>query len=470
MTFSRCMVFSYVVVCFSAPLILAAPSWAGCVGASPSWHSTADFESVSHCVSQAAPGDTITVAGDATWAATLTLTRGITLVGSGNPTITGRRTLIYWTPDDNARAAHDTLRIEGFTFDGDNATFVEMGYTGILRVATAANGHVTLAIRNNTFRNVTGSSRGLYLQGKIYGVISSNVFDRIPIVLGVYGNDYESWRTQQQAYGVAETLYFEDNTIKFTYDLPSSGYAGWMQSGQGGREVVRYNTWDYSNVAKADEFWDLHGLQGAQSISPPAGCQNYSTMMGEFYGNKIVNQVGAYRWMAHRGGWMLMFYNSLSGTTSPYNGVTQYFCNTCQSPGSFNQKATNTYVFRNLANGLERPLTVYSPGDAPYGCASDPIVENADFFNFNSSFDGTTGVGCGELAARPATCTVGSAYWATSQSCSDLGDMVGAKPRQPISGTLYKCTGTNSWSPYYTPYQYPHPLAGPAAPRSVLIK
>jgi len=36
--------------------------------------------------------------------------------------------------------------------------------------------------------------------------------------------------------------------------------------------------------------------------------------------------------------------------------------------------------------------------------------------------------------------------------------MVGKNPTTPISGTLYKCTATNTWTAYYTPYAYPHPL------------
>jgi len=31
---------------------------------------------------------------------------------------------------------------------------------------------------------------------------------------------------------------------------------------------------------------------------------------------------------------------------------------------------------------------------------------------------------------------------------------------EQIAGTLYKCTSTNKWEPYYTPYTYPHPLRG----------
>ena len=84
----------------------------------------------------------------------------------------------------------------------------------------------------------------------------------------------------------------------------------------------------------------------------------------------------------------------------------------------------------------------------------------------SGTFDGTGaaesggGVGCGTLANRPETCTTGVGYWATNQKCDDLTGMVGVNPSIPISGTLYKCTSTNTWEPYYTPYTYPHPLRG----------
>lgn len=79
---------------------------------------------------------------------------------------------------------------------------------------------------------------------------------------------------------------------------------------------------------------------------------------------------------------------------------------------------------------------------------------------FNGTGDASAGggVGCGTLAARPTTCTTGVGYWATNQDCSNISDYVGANPTTPISGTLYKCTATNIWEPYYTPYTYPHPL------------
>lgn len=96
-----------------------------------------------------------------------------------------------------------------------------------------------------------------------------------------------------------------------------------------------------------------------------------------------------------------------------------------------------------------------APGSGNAGCVannynSDVLVRNQDYYvwcNASSptgcaSFTGTAGVGSGLLSARPSTCTPLVGYWATDTS------------------TLYQCSSTNSWTTYYTPYTYPHPLQG----------
>ena len=99
------------------------------------------------------------------------------------------------------------------------------------------------------------------------------------------------------------------------------------------------------------------------------------------------------------------------------------------------------------------------------------IVENREFYNQHSPFSGVVGIGVGPLASRPTTCTTGVGYWATDQGSWNTlrgGD-----------GVFYKCTATNTWSHYYTPYVSPHPLQRgrtssdvnqPTAPTNLIIK
>lgn len=118
-----------------------------------------------------------------------------------------------------------------------------------------------------------------------------------------------------------------------------------------------------------------------------------------------------------------------------------------------------------IKNSTGKPVelnwTVNPDSTSQYSTVADccnSTYENHEFFNQNTSFDGKAGIGCGVLASRPATCTTGVGYWATTQSCTDLTGLVGANPTTPINGTLYKCTSTNTWTAYFTPYIYPHPL------------
>jgi len=81
------------------------------------------------------------------------------------------------------------------------------------------------------------------------------------------------------------------------------------------------------------------------------------------------------------------------------------------------------------------------------------ITQNQDYYlgTTNSgtpiSFNGTSGVGAGTLPptnsgayTNAPSCTPEVAYWNSA------------------SQTLYQCTAANTWTLFYTPYTYPHPL------------
>jgi MYXO-CTERM domain-containing protein len=80
------------------------------------------------------------------------------------------------------------------------------------------------------------------------------------------------------------------------------------------------------------------------------------------------------------------------------------------------------------------PLHVFDVYD------SADLAANRDYYQYTTTFDGSSGVGSGTLAMRPASCMPLVAYWATD------------------TNTLYQCTSANTWTTYYSPYVYPHPL------------
>lgn len=474
----------------------------GCSGSSPNWTTTPDRASVEYCLTHASAGDTITVsAGDGTetWATGITFTRGVNLIGPGatNLTISGAvDSLLWWNLTSTPRNAHDTLKVQGFTFDGLGAS----SNTGLIRLGWSDGGeYVTAVIVDNVFQNLDG--RGVYVWGRVHGVIARNTFDRLYIALGCYGDNHLGWAVDSQAFGDANQIYFENNLIQYSGTWTTSYRA--VSGGNGGQCVIRYNDWNMATSGGSGyQLWELHGLQsmfrsdGVTRCSPETGdntcdpnvakCESYSVLSSEWYGNNVYGVGTGNEWMQHRGGWMLFHHNKYAATSGTTTGIhfLEYACDSCQqyvpTYGPFTMHISNTYVWNNFDQTTRVGMTSGGdycktgvPGGGPY-----EITEDRDYFSDKyATFDGTSGVGCGNAAAfaKLTTCTTGVAYWVTDQSCTSLTGMVGRNPATPISGKLYKCKATNTWQSAgeaYTPYEYPHYLAGtlPSAPTNVRIR
>jgi hypothetical protein len=420
------------------------------------------YTDVLTAVQSTARGGTVTVpAGNCSWGSTLTLTQGVTLQGAGvgSTVITnggGDGTTLQISPDSTAIANDETIKVTGFTFDGAATGYALIGIYGAPDTGTKP--FKNLIIATNKFQN-TGSSSGqgntcIYnFSGQTRGLIYNNTFDRCDIILRPMGSDstteWENTAYNQFSYGSADNLYFEDNTILYSVPWTSAeGAAGWVESGQGGRIVVRFNTWNMANAGGQSEFWDVHGFQNF--YGSPNG--QTGTMIAEYYSNKFSNGASSvYRWIDHRGSWGMFFNNTYSGASSPDIEVNQYNggCTNqiVPAPTNYNPLVNNTYVFNNTVNGTIKPMVAGSVN-------SCGVTQNVNWWNYNSSFNGTTGIGYGVKSAMPGTCTTGVGYWVTDEGSWNT------KLQADTSGQFYKCVSTNNWQLYYTPYTYPHPLQG----------
>lgn len=110
----------------------------------------------------------------------------------------------------------------------------------------------------------------------------------------------------------------------------------------------------------------------------------------------------------------------------------------------------NTWTCTGTCSGAF--ITIYDP----------QIVQNRDIFtDQGASCSGsscTSGVGVGLLSARPASCTPNSTSYSGPYTGAPLGSSPGVGYWATDTNTLYVCTATNTWTTYYTPYTYPHPL------------
>src|SRR5262245_548780 len=254
-----------------------------CSGSSPTWTASPDYDSVSACVARAGSGDTVKVsAGKAVWTSTLTITKGLSLIGSGQDQTFISGTIVLVKTD-----TPEYTRISGFDFQGGRMD----GAPGMLQVA---NSPKQFRIDHNRFSNPTmnpkrpevSSTRGITVahayqpdpKHVAYGVIDHNLFSGDPkpfpgILVGA--DDKTAW-TRDSVIGTLSAVYIEDNV----WHNPTyvRGAMAAIDSGMGGAWVARHN-----KVTNGD--FAAHEDNGAR---PPT---RSSTRSWEIYSNTFINNV-----------------------------------------------------------------------------------------------------------------------------------------------------------------------------------
>lgn len=425
-----------------------------------------------------------------------------TIQGAGAQTPSGGRdeTIIYDDTNHGSgggspafaitTAAGKAFRLTGIALYSDPAN-TTIAYNGIVGVSGSSK---AVRIDHNHFHIGGSGTHGLQTQGWLYGVIDHNLFDQGGNLFFIefaspgwngkgdpdgYGNS--SWADGPN-FGTASFMFAEDNT--FTGD-------GWaFDCTTGARFVFRHNNvGTHTRLQTHGLTPDIHRACRAMEIynntltySSSPSTDNFAFVVqlesgtGLWWGNTVTGFVqfihedtvrtknATYTQTPPPNGWGYCG-SSLNGSLSPWDGNTDSTGYPCiDQVGRGKGDLVTGKGWPNLVNSLtgkitwpheaREPVYVWNntfhrvgyTSEAYWANADSVTVENRDYYlelpNFKEpvNFNGTAGIGQGPLSARPSTCTPAVGYWATD------------------TNTLYTCKATNTWTNFYTPYTYPHPL------------
>ena len=489
------------------------------LGATSITASSCGQAAVQAALNLASSGDTIMIpAGNCAWTSGIywEAPPNVVILGAGNLNTPGGgdATVIVDNSTSNSPLlrintnASGTFRLAGITFKGgsgaikENGVIAINGFSKLMRVD-----HIHIDMQTYLVPN---SGKPIVFSGWLNGVLDHSIFEavglgQIQFSHSAYGtgveNNGDGSFAAPTGFGTSDFVFMEDNQYS------SNHFGGIMTDcNGGGRMVIRYNKTFSAAPGQTHPTGGAVGGRGCRAhelygnvASPAINSQSnepgfsfswMSSGVSLVWGN---TSVGASKQFIHLDS-MRKNRDTYPQTASPngwgycgteYNGVgstwdgnkdavTGYPC--LDQPGQGQSDLLVGGMFPNRVNSVtgsiswpnQRLEPIYEWSNtfvAVPGWGNDSssrvigatpgtrLAENRDVYVYTTSFTGATGTGSGLLAARPTSCTMGVAYWAT-----DSGGNWNTTNTTPNDGALYKCTAPNTWTLYYTPYTYPHPL------------
>lgn len=465
-------------------------------------------------------GDVVVIpSGTCTWTGSgisATFTSSVTIQGAGATSATAGGASTTGA-DQTAILNHTSGTVFGITTTaGKSFRFTGIALTQDGSSPFTSNGTLSLMGASSSVRVdhchfnlvITGTSISINVGGSVQGVADHDFFDDADILsndLGFHNgvgwnggsssdNSDHSW-SDTEHWGSSKFFFVEDSRfyngdISDAHDGARYVLRHCTITGRGNSSQQMYNhglTDARGRATRAAEIYDNNFSQAGNHGNPPYSL-NSGTLL--FWGNSVTGgyQNGvqiSYDFRTTAGGGGNYNYSNnwgycgaAAGGPSNWDGNLNSSGYPCiDQPGRGSGDLLTGSAFPGTVNSTTHtissphqalsPIYVWNNSYTPQFYTSSPLVaanggssmasDNREYFvQFGSlaepgSFNGTKGVGQGLLSARPATCTAntdpmtgdsapGVGYWATD------------------TNTLYVCNPTNTWTAYYTPYTYPHPL------------
>lgn len=351
---------------------------------------------VQSAINAASNGDTVVVpGGSATWSSVLTISSNQQI------TLNGGGCTVTWGSSGGLSVTAGTsanTNITGFTFDGSftNGNCPIGFYTATSPMTQ------TFRFYGNTLDGGNPGAPGTFIcvNGDGPGLFDHNSFtthngaDEMLHLLGLGASNSGGW-TDVVPPGGPNMIFIENNTFTCSAATLCSAW----ESYYGARIVGRYNTFYNAQT-------DAHGGGGI------------GTRWWEIYNNTWPNGDAG---LCERAGSGVIWGNTNASNIFMLQETGTYPANYQVGRGQ-NQILYPAYVWTNGGTPLQLNTTGCAPPEA------NMVLLNRDVYQASTG------------TSLPQTCTPPAGFWNTSTT------------------TLYQCTSTNTWTAYYTPYTYPHPL------------